>query len=82
MEQGAVFVIMVIAGFLLFLISGYMALLLVRGNTTLAIGYLILAFVAGFVCCLKEGMRGLGLGILLGVGAVLLLLAICSGMKF
>lgn len=81
-EQGVVFIVMVIAGFILFLIGGYMALGLTRGSMAAGYGYLGLALVAAVACCLKEGLRGLGVGILLGLGAFLLLLAICSGMKF
>lgn len=76
------FVVTASAGFILFLIAGYIALNLVRGNTALAIAYLMLSFVVAILCCLKQGLRGLGVGILLGLGAVLLLLAVCSGVRF
>jgi len=70
-----------IGGLILFGVAGGIAVSALRNQTALTF-YLMFCGVAGVSCCFKPALRGLGIGILLGLGGALLLLAICSGMRF
>jgi hypothetical protein len=67
-----------IAGFVLFVVGGSLALSLDRQGKA-GIPYLVLSFCVAVVLTMKATTRGLAIGIFLGLGAVLLVLAICSG---
>lgn len=66
-----------IGGFFLFVILGYAVSGL--NDRTFGILYLITSFVAAIWLATKPRFRGFAIGIFLGMGAVLLLISICSG---
>jgi hypothetical protein len=78
-DRGCNFVAGAIGGFILFYIGGALALSASRGSSTLAVLYLASAFIVAVACMFKPALRGLAAGIFLGLGCVLLLIAICSG---
>src|SRR3954469_5214021 len=69
-----------IAGFLLFLLGGFLALSMGNRGTPAAI-YVFFAFMGAIALVRKPRLRGLGIGIFLGIGPVLLLISICGGFK-
>jgi hypothetical protein len=69
----------VIGGLVLFFLGGW--LVLSFRNQSVGGAYLVLAAGVAFAGTIRPGTRGLALGIFLGLGGILLLLAICSGMK-
>jgi len=68
-------------GFFLFVFCG-----LGLGQTTknggLLVAYLIVAFVGAVWLATKPNWRGMAIGIFLGFGVLLLLIAICGNMRF
>ena len=54
---------------------------LAKGSETIGGAYLIISGFIALWLALKPNFRGLALGIFLGIGAVLLLIAACSGVR-
>ncbi|HVS51032.1 MAG TPA: hypothetical protein VHD62_01660 [Opitutaceae bacterium] len=79
-DAGCNFVAGTIGGFILFVIAGAGALSLGR-NGSFGVAYLVVAFIAAIALATQRSLRGLAVGIFLGLGCVLLLIAICSGFR-
>ncbi len=66
-----------IGGFFIFVILGYAVLAVT--DSAFGFLYVITSFVAAIWLATKPSYRGFAIGIFLGMGAVLLLISICSG---
>jgi hypothetical protein len=69
-----------IGGFVLFFIIGA-SVLKAFNSSTATVWYGLVSFIGACWLATKPGSRGFAIGIFLGLGAVLLLMAICSGMQ-
>ena len=67
-----------IGGFLLFVFLGAFVLS-VANRGPLAVVYCVGSFIAAIALATKPGWRGVAIGIFLGLGVGLLIMAICSG---
>jgi hypothetical protein len=80
--DGCVFVGTLFAGVALFYVVGALVLAATSsGSQAYGIGYLVVSGVAGIALAFKRAWRGFAIGLLLGLGGVLLLIAICSGTR-
>lgn len=78
-QQGCVFVGGVIAGLVLFVFDVGTLGSMWRDNGIVVA--LVVAAGAAIACCFKRPLRGIAVGLFLGCGAFLLLIAICSGFR-
>jgi hypothetical protein len=67
-----------IGGFALFLLGAAFTLSIGKSGG-FVVSYLLIAFAGGLSLAMKQSTRGLAVGIFLGLGATLLIIAICSG---
>ncbi len=78
-SDGCALIVGVIAGFILFVVCGAGVLSIGRSGAFGTV-YLIISFGGAVTLAFRPGFgRGMAIGIFLGLGAVLMLIAICSG---
>jgi hypothetical protein len=77
--DGCLFAAAIAGGFIAFFIGGFAAIASGGRSQTLGILYLVLAFASAVWLAFKPAWRGFAIGVLLGLGALLLLIAICGG---